>query len=185
MALFRALQQIDFPSSQTEKVYYPIGITGLSVAADPTNNTILYLPYYIKKNISNPKLLIQQTGTSACTVKVGIYSGLNGIYGASLLVNDEITTTSTAQIYEKQVTINLSAGFYILAGVRTSGSASSFRASSNTGIFRSCFGDLDSITSIDNNNYYTETGQTSLPSSIGTITRTSTAGAGIHVFIKY
>jgi len=174
-----------FPANTSTKVYYPYGLTGLGTAGDPTNQTIMYLPYYIKKQATNPTLLIQQTGSVACTVKIGIYDGSIGLYGASLIVADEITTTTTAQIYEKQVTCDLARGWYILAGVRTSGSSSAFRVATNTGLFREAFGDLDTIASIDNNNYYTETGQSSLPSTIGTITRTATSGAGIHVFIKY
>jgi len=184
MPLFQSPNLAFFPASLTEKVYYPLGVSALNLAATPQQNKILYMPYYVKKNVVNPTLLIQQTGSLGNTFKIGIYDGTNGLYGASLLVGDEIITTVTPQIYSKQVTINLKRGYYILAGLMTTANASGMRiATANSS--REAWGDIDSITSIDNNNYYNEAGS-SLPSTIGTIVRESaTASCGVNVFIKY
>ena len=184
MPLFQSPDSAFFPASSTEKVYYPLGVTSLFGASVPQQNKILYMPYYVKKNVVNPTLLIQQTGSLGNTFKVGIYDGTNGIYGARLLIGDEITTTVTPQIYSKQVTINLNRGYYILAGLMTTANASSTRIVTAFSV-REAWGDIDSIASIDNNNFYNEAGS-SLPSAIGTIVRESaTASCGVNVFIKY
>jgi len=184
MPLFQSSDLAFFPASLTEKVYYPLGVSALNQAAVPQQNKILYMPYYVKKNVVNPTLLIQQTGSLGNTFKIGIYDGTNGLYGASLLVGDEIITTATPQIYSKQVTINLKRGYYILAGLMTTANSSAIRlATANSA--REAWGDVDSITSIDNNHYYNEAGS-SLPSTIGTIARESvTTNCGANVFIKY
>ena len=184
MPLYQPKEPSFFPAALTEKVYYPLGVTALSGASVPTQNKILYMPYYIKKSVSNPTLLIQQTGVLGNTIKVGIYDGRNGLYGANLLVGDEITTTITSQIYTKQVTINLSRGYYILAGLMTTANSSAYRIATVASA-REAWGDIDSITSIDNNNFYNEAGS-SLPNTIGTIVRESaTTSCGVNVFIKY
>ena len=184
MPLYQPKEPSFFPAALSEKVYYPLGVTALNLAAVPQQNKILYMPYYVKKNVVNPTLLIQQTGSLGNTFKIGIYDGINGLYGASLLVGDEIITTATPQIYSKQVTINLKRGYYILAGLMTTANASAMRlATANSS--REAWGDIDSITSIDNNNLYNEAGS-SLPSTIGTIARESAiANSGVNVFIKY
>ena len=184
MPLYQPKEPSFFPAVSSEKVYYPLGVTGLGVASIPQQNKILYMPYYIKKSVSNPTLLIQQTGTLGNTIKVGIYDGRNGLYGANLLIGDEITTTITAQIYTKQVTINLGRGYYILAGLMTTANASAYRLAT-VGSAREAWGDDSSITAIDGSNFYNEVGS-SLPSTIGTIVRESTTtNCGISVFIKY
>ena len=184
MPLYQPKESSFFPAASSEKVYYPLGVSVVAGAQIPVQNKILYMPYYIKKNVVNPTLLIQQTGNLGNTIKVGIYDGRNGLYGASLLVGDEIITTATPQIYTKQVTINLNRGYYILAGLMTTANASAFRIST-VGSAREAWGDDGSITSIDGNNLYNEVGS-SLPSTIGTIVRESaTASCGANVYIKY
>jgi hypothetical protein len=184
MPLYQPKEPSFFPPPSSEKIHYPLGVTNFVTASVPQQNKILYMPYYIKKSVSNPTLLIQQTGTGGNTIKVGIYDGRNGLYGSNLLVGDEIITTATPQIYTKQVTINLNRGYYILAGLMTTANSSGYRIATAASA-REAFGDDSTITTIDNNNFYNEAGS-SLPSTIGTIAREGiTTNCGVNVFIKY
>ncbi len=178
-------QQVNsaFPASSSERYYIGYGLAATSQS--PTQNTILYVPCFVKKDANNPILAVEQTGALATTTQVGIYDGLNGIVGAQLLFSTTLTTSAAAGIYTANTTVFLRRGFYLLAGVATSASPTTFRSLSISGKSFEDLGRETSITTIDANGQYTETGQSSLPSSIGTITRTSANGPGVYVFIRY
>lgn len=195
MPIFRSIDPVGFPCGTTEKYYFPMSCNAFSsVGTIPTTNVVNFLPYYIKKNIQNPTFCIEKvsdpSSLSADTIKVGIYDGSSGLYGANLLSSGQITPTvggsgAALGIFTTQLTINLRRGFYIVAGVRTAGAASYFRVANSSGPMRENFGVDTTVTSFVNNNYYTQTGQSSLPQTIGTITLSATAGEGPSVFLKY
>jgi hypothetical protein len=194
MPIFRSIDSTGFPAGTAEKYYTPMNANAFSTNAIPTTNVICFLAYYIKKNIQNPTLCIEKvsdaSGVSADTIKVGIYDGSSGLYGANLLSSGQITPTvggsgAALGIFTTQLTINLKRGFYIIAGVKTAGASSSFKIANTLGQARESFGIDTTITSFNNNNFYTQTGQSSLPQTIGTITASSTAGEGVSVFLKY
>lgn len=194
MPIFRSIDPVGFPCGTTEKYYFPMSCNSFASSAFPTTNVVNFLPYYIKKNIQNPTLCIEKisdaSSTSADTMKVGIYDGSSGLYGANLLSSGQIIPTvggsgAALGIFTTQLTINLKRGFYIIAGVRTAGGIASYRIASSSGPMRENFGVDTTVTSFPNNNYYTQTGQSSLPQTIGTITLSGTAGEGPSVFLKY
>ena len=178
-------QQVNsaFPASSSGRYYIGQGLA--PVSQSPTQNTILYVACFVKKDVNNPILAVDQSGAVATTTQVGIYDGSNGIVNAPLLFSTTLTTSASAAIYTANTTVFLKRGFYILAGVATSATPTTFRAMSISGASFEAFGRETSITTLDANHQYTETGQSSLPSSIGTITRTSVAGPGVYVFIRY
>jgi len=183
MPLSRAQSTSEFPASTTERFYIGYGLVPQTIL--PTQNTILYHGIYIKKDVTNPTLAVSQVGSSANTILAGIYDGANGLVDAPLLVSSTITTDVAAAIYTTSLSISLRRGFYILAGVVTSAVPTQFQGMSITGRSFEVFGRETSITSLDTNYYITQTGQTSLPSTIGTITRTNSLNNGAYVFIRY
>lgn len=194
MPIFRSIDPVGFPAGTTEKYYMPMNANAFTASAIPTTNVICFLAYYIKKNIQNPTFCIEKvsdpSSLSADTIKVGIYDGSNGLYGANLLSSGQITPTvggsgAALGIFTTQLTIDLKRGFYIVAGVRTTGAAASYRIANSPGQAREIFGVDTTVTSFNNDNFYTQTGQSSLPQTIGTITLSATAGQGPSVFLKY
>lgn len=183
MPLSRAQSTSEFPASTTERFYTGYGLAPLTIA--PVQNTILYSGIYIKKDVINPTLAVSQLGSAPNTVLVGIYDGANGLVNAPLLTSSTITTGVSAAIYTTTLSIFLKRGFYILAGVVTTVSPTQFQGMSISGRSFEVFGRETSIASLDANHYITQTGQTSLPSTIGTITRTSSVNNGAYVFIRY
>ena len=195
MPLYQTQEPSFFPAPSSVNYHFPYGFTSTIVTAAPATATISYVPYYVKKTVVNPTICIEKTadsiGTSADVVKVGIYSGDNGLYGAPLLISDEIQPTVGGSgaglgIFSKQLNIVLKRGYYIVAGLKTQGlsGATSYRYSSYGGFTREAFGLADTATSFNSDIYYTQTGQTNLPSTVGTITRSATF-TGVNCFLKY
>lgn len=179
---------VDFPPATSTRIYTTFPAAALATAV-PISRTIAYYPYFIKKDVVDPELLVEVTAAGALTqnVIVGIYDGANGLPSANKLYDGTISVPiGSTGIFSITTNISLKRGFYILAGLNTNTSAlATFRTFSVSGSVTSNFGRDSSDTAIDGNYYYTQTSQTSLPSNIGTITRSATAGQGISVFIKY
>jgi hypothetical protein len=194
MPLYSLKDTATFPASSSSRYYLPYGFTSTAVTTSPTVATISYVPYYIKKTAVNPTICIEKTadpsGISVDSVNVGIYSGDDGLINASLLISDNIQPTvggsgSALGIFSKQLNITLKRGFYIVAGVKASGSAAvSYRYCSYGGLSRECFGLADTSTTFNADLYYTQTSSSSLPSTPGTITLSATF-TGVNCFLKY
>lgn len=175
-----------FPApSGSERYFFP-SKGGLAVGSTaPTRNTISYFPFFIKKTTASLRLCVEQVANSAInTCEVGIYSALDGLPSASRIESGTITTTNSLGIFTYTVTTNISVGWYIIAGILTSVSTTTFRTFTSNFLISEDFGRDVGDTTIDTNYFYTQTGLTSLPTNIGTITRSST-NVGLNVFVRY
>jgi len=185
MPLYTASQQVAFPAATSERYYLP-SKGGLATAlSTPTRYTIAYLPFFIKKNTSSLKICIEQGSAGTInTCDVGIYSATNGLPSAAKIESGTITTTSSVGIFSYTVSLPIQQGWYICAGMVQTLSATTFRVFTTNNLISDDFGRDTSDTAIDTNYFYTQTGLTSLPSNIGTITRSAT-NTGLNVFLRY
>jgi hypothetical protein len=130
-----------FPGSTGIRRYAPLDLFN-TTSVIPVSGTINYLPFLIKKKISNPVACVEMTVYSTFDPKVtiGIYDGRNGFENANLIASGSITGNSLGLgIYRTTLNGTFNQGPYIIASILESGAGSTFRVSSSNG-FREHFG---------------------------------------------
>ena len=181
MPLTRARERISFPASASTRFYLPLAIAATTNTA--TRYTITYIDYIIKKDTSSLSLCYEQTAVGSQTIIAGIYDGSNGLESAPLLFSGTIST-SGAGIFTTSSSLFFRSGYYIVAGIATSVTPIVGRAFSTNYFSSANFGRPSSDASISTNGFYTQTGLTDLPSTIGTITMNA-ANVSPNIFLKY
>jgi hypothetical protein len=182
MPLAKAPSKIAFPATAEERYYFPSSF-GIS-SSTPTRYTINYHPFVIKKNTQSLKLCYEQVAGGSQTIIAGIYDGSNGFASAPLLLSATINITGIG-IFTSASTLFFRSGSYVIvAGIATSATPISSRSFTSNSLMLESLGRASTDTTISTGNFYTQTGLTDLPASIGTITYSST-NVGANVFLRY
>jgi hypothetical protein len=181
MPLIKAPILPEFPAVNNEERYYLPRASAI-ITPTPTRYTIAYLPYFIRKNTSNLILCVEQTGAGTQSIDVGIYNGQNGISSAPLIYSGTITCTGIG-IFTISSNLAFNVGYYIVAGMATSATPIIMRGFTIAAVLNE-FGRATTETTISTNYNFTQTGLTTLPNNIGTITPSS-LNTGANVFLRY
>lgn len=137
MPLFQQKQPLVFPVSPsgTKRIRYPTGCDSGDVSGAPAAPTshitgaMSLIPYYLPSNVSSIDIAVQNVGVAGSTggtIEVGIYAASGGLEDAYLTESTSFTcTTSTTSgtVTVLSLTKNYSEGWYIVSGVKTSGSS--------------------------------------------------------------
>jgi hypothetical protein len=181
MPLTIARNQIAFPAGASNRFYLPQLIAFTTNTA--TRYTITYIPYVIKKATSSLQLCYEQTAIGSQTIIAGIYDGSNGLASAPLIFSGTINTSGIG-IFTTLSSLFFKSGYYIVAGIATSATPIAGKAFSTNAFPSESFGRPSSDTSISISTFYTQTGLTDLPSTIGTITMNA-SNVSPNIFLQY
>jgi hypothetical protein len=181
MPLIKAPISPEFPAVNNEERYYLPRASAI-ITPTPTRYTIAYLPYFIRKNTQNLILCVEQTGSGTQSIDVGVYNGSNGISSAPRIYSGTINCTGIG-IFTISTNLAFNTGYYIVAGMATSATPLIMRGFTITAVLND-FSRPNTEATISTNYNFTQTGLTSLPSNIGTITQSS-LNTGANVFLRY
>ena len=182
MPLSQARSRVSFPATAEERYYFPP--TFAISSATSTRYTINYFPFVIKKDTQNLSLCFEQTVVGSQTIIAGIYDGSNGFASAPLLFSTTLNPNAIG-IFTSASTLFFGSGSYIIiAGMSTSATPLASRTFTSNSLILESFGRASTDTAIATGNFYTQTGLTDLPASIGTITY-GASNAGANVFLRY
>ena len=124
------------PDANTRRIYFPDILTSFT-SVNAASSYQFYFPIYVRKNAVSPRLCYEVTtnSTPAISVRLGIYSGNNGILNAPLFWSGSVATTGVGIHKTPTSSIpTLAQGFYILSSAitGTNNSAIIFRSMSNS-----------------------------------------------------
>ena len=181
MPLTIARNKITFPASTGTRFYFPLFVA--AATNTPTRHTIGYIDFVIKKDTSSLSLCYEQTAAGSQTIIAGIYDGSNGLESAPLIFSGTISATGIG-IFTTASSLFFRSGYYIVAGIATSVTPLAGRSFSTNLFPTQSFGRASTDASISTNGFYTQTGLTDLPSTIGTITM-NFSNVSPNIFLRY